>query len=163
MNLGYYIPHKGYMKILFLDFDGVLNSSEWFSSKSEDFFVQEINHFNPEAVEMINEIVRATNCRVVVSSAWRIGHTLDHLNSLLHRAGFEFFLLGMTPIGNRLRGDEIQDWISEFSRVVTPVTSFCILDDSSDMGGLMHKLVQTTFALGLQASHVSRVIEMLNS
>jgi len=67
------------MKVLFLDFDGVLNHHRWFS----DFLAREgreplfggdddVDHFDPACVERVNRICRETGAVICISSAWRL-------------------------------------------------------------------------------------------
>ena len=57
------------MKILFLDFDGVIClSTEWGSRyKTKTQF----DRFNAKALKVLNEILFLTDCEIVVSYDWR--------------------------------------------------------------------------------------------
>ena len=58
-------------KVLFLDIDGVLNSSKFFDSlNDEDASWKEIDE---EAVKMLQRIKEETDCKVVMTSSWRNG------------------------------------------------------------------------------------------
>ena len=148
--------------ILFLDFDGVLNSGTYMYKDNilTPSMVSDLDvSIDPVAVQRLNTIIAKTNCSVVISSSWRIAYKLKHIRHILNRYGFTGNIIGATPrFGWQPRGNEIQSWID--SQNVKP-TSICILDDSSDMTHLSHYLVQTTWADGLQDVHVKLAIAML--
>lgn len=56
--------------LVFLDIDGVLNN-ESFLLKSGG-----AEAFDPDNVKLLNKLIKETNASVVISSAWRIGHSL---------------------------------------------------------------------------------------
>ena len=149
------------MKIIFLDFDGVLNSRRWIEEHHHLFpddhiFMHE--NVDEQAVARVQKIIDATGAKIVISSTWRLLNSLEKLKKLLAAHGLSGEVIGVTPRGNRgERGDEIQTWVDENG----PIESFVILDDDSDMAHLMDKLVQTTFDLGLQDEHVDAAIQML--
>jgi hypothetical protein len=150
------------MKVIFLDFDGVLNSSNWAHS-FPDRCPSGDDMIDPIAVGRLNKIVEATGAHVVVSSVWRKcrRYPRTELQEILNRFGFKGTVLGITPSSKSgIRGGEIQEWIDTYNR--HELTSFVIIDDSSDMAHLMHKLVRTEYLAGLQDHHVTAAIEMLN-
>lgn len=149
------------MKLLFLDFDGVLNSDRWFEPfELADYTPKTEEHFDPAAIERLNQIVDATGCDIVISSSWRNGHSRNSLRELLESRGFRHPLkiVGMTPWLGGPRGMEIQRWIDQHEQP----ESMCILDDFEDMLHLDKYLVRTTNAEGLLDSHVGRVVAILN-
>lgn len=154
------------MKLVFLDVDGVLNSGNFFSSgrrvKSHDYDPK--NQLDPEAVELLNEIIEATGAKIVISSVWRYNHKPIELREILGAFGFKGQIIGSTPRSteSKARGKEIDAWLTEsgYSRR-DPVEKFVILDDDEDMEPHMSRLVRTTWQRGLERSHVERVIEML--
>jgi hypothetical protein len=140
------------VKVIFLDFDGVLNNRKWLSRGGSR------DDVDPESVRLLNWLVDATQAKVVVSSTWRILHTIEELRDTLDRAGFLGEIIGVTPGGGGTRGPQIQQWIDD-NAFVGP---FVILDDDSDMLHLLDKLVKTKFETGLEVSHVKKAIEILN-
>jgi hypothetical protein len=154
------------IKVLFLDFDGVLNSSEWFEKinpNGERTFATheewQRESFDPEAIARLNRVLDATGAVVVISSSWRIVNSINDLRIFLRDKGFTGKIIGTTPIlrGERERGDEIQMWLHKKT-----VEKFAIVDDSDDMAHLKHRLVRTTWKSGLQDEHVEALIKMLN-
>lgn len=159
------------MRVLFLDFDGVLNTKEFlqsvFSGRRADPEVaayqdRPSSMIDPTKVALLNQIIDATHCTVVISSSWRLWHDRHELFAILLTHKFNGHIWGVTPhnpeIVDRPRGLEIQDWINGAPE---PVTSFVILDDYDDMEHLKHRLVQTNNQTGLTQEHVDRAIQML--
>lgn len=156
------------MRIIFLDFDGVLNSHAWFVQGGRS-----MHDVDPACVRRINTITERTGAHVVVSSTWRLGRTLDELRSILAKHGYNGKVIGVTPdLSGRTtglhvaveRGHEIQKWMDDRAREDARfgvVESFVIIDDDSDMAHLKPRLVQTTFATGITDLQVERAIALL--
>ena len=161
------------MKVIFLDFDGVLNGADWLRKTQNGNvdpagYAHYINNpCDPELVSRLNRIVATTNAKIVISSSWRIGYTLAALRGFLKKAGFEHphSIYDRTPRLNGAddqRGDEIQAWLDRYIETEKHhVETYVILDDDSDMKHLKHKLVQTNTLVGLQDEHVDRAIAIL--
>ncbi len=149
------------MKVIFLDFDGVLNSRNWMEANMEAITNQTLctlTDVDATAVKRVNEIIQQTGAVVVVSSTWRLLRPVSVLREVLGRAGFEGVVFGTTPRLSGERGHEIADWLNTHG----PVEGYVIIDDSSDMVHLMHKLVQTSWEAGLEDLHIPLAVEMLN-
>jgi hypothetical protein len=146
------------MKILFLDFDGVLNSNEWFTSFERSGRSPKAEQIDPEAVARLNRVVEASGARIVVSSSWRLGHTVGELQQILEDRGFRGEIVGTTPDLSAVRGQEVLAWLSAQAEVPE---AFCILDDSNDMAGLLPHLVRTSWRVGLSDADADAAILML--
>jgi len=147
------------MRVLFLDFDGVLNSVQFLQAyKRWDIL-------DPTAVEYLNLIVQETQCEVVVSSTWRLLYKIPDLCGILREQGkYRGRLLGATPHGSGTstrRGDEIDAWLSQHPEV----TSYVILDDEISDMNTHHAphIVKTEFSTGLQRHHYERVVQLFES
>jgi HAD domain in Swiss Army Knife RNA repair proteins len=149
------------MKIVFLDFDGVLNSLSQIAFGSN-------TTFNPEAIRRLNEIVQRSQARVVISSTWRVHYSLDELRELLTSNGFRGEIIGCTPIFSHdhatslpdigmIRCQEIQNWIDAHSE---PLTSFVALDDL-ELQLLAAHQVLTDMEVGLAEHHVEQALAIL--
>lgn len=57
-------------KLLFLDIDGVLNYSSYY--KSAEYLKNYGKMYDSNKLDLLKEIVDATNCTVVMSSSWRV-------------------------------------------------------------------------------------------
>lgn len=179
------------MKILFLDLDGVLNSSAYFQSLAErvaqglgdESSLQQYASamLDPEAIWELNRIVQATSAVVVISSSWRHGHPLTHISRMLRFRGFEGHIIGATPeLPHGVHTPAFQKFLDEnpghidgtrncrgneiqaWLDVVPAVTKFVILDDSHDFGHLFSFHVHTPLLRGLLPEHANRAIEILN-
>lgn len=145
-------------KVLFLDIDGVLNSKTWMLEQPRGMdFTRAVN---PDAVARLTSIVKRTQCKIVVSSTWRILFSLADLRKILIAAGFPAPcpIVDATPHSNRRRGREIQSWLDTSGK---RVETFCIVDDDADVEHLLPWLVQTTWDFGLLDEHVEKIVTML--
>ncbi len=154
------------MKILFLDFDGVLNS--WAALHAGTCPGRGgLLGLCPKHVALLNEVIRRTGCDVVVSSSWRIGTRCCELKDVLRAAGFEGRVVGVTPqlparsglgfFASAQRGDEIQAWLDKHP----DITAFAIVDDDADMAHLASFLVRTDYNTGLCTEHVEKLCKLL--
>lgn len=136
------------MKVIFLDFDGVLvTAHDRFTAGS------------PFCVSLLNHITYETGAKLVVSSMWRIGRDTEELQTLLKEWEVEGECIGKTPVmHDKERGDEIQAWLDEHSEV----TSFVILDDDSDMAHLRGKWVKCHAYHGIDEAQSAEAIAMLS-
>ena len=147
------------MKILFLDVDGVLNNVN--SSVGEMFPVE------PYAVLLVDRIVQATGCQVVLSSSWR--HMPDW-RDVLKKAAPSIELLDRTPRYSSstkykidesalCRGHNIQDWLDEHPEV----ERYAIVDDSADMlKEQVPNFFKTSWSTGLTDEIALGIINHLN-
>lgn len=88
--------------IIFLDIDGVLVTADsWHNGRQMD----------QDCVQRLNHFCHSNKVDVVVSSTWRIGHTLDSLKKELQSHGITVNIIGMTPQRRDGRGNEILEWI----------------------------------------------------
>jgi hypothetical protein len=165
------------MKAIFLDIDGVLNSTKSMhqaflnKSKEEQGFTFPDNP-TPEHISHLSYICEQTGAKIVISSTWRIGNSYMILWRFLQAMGLKGQVIGKTPQNGKCRGDEIKLFIENHNLgkdrflhndPVDPITSFVILDDDADMGELMDHLVQTNSEEGLQREHALKAIEILNN
>ena len=141
--------------IIFLDFDGVLNSERSTHELGTRY------RFSRTNVESFNSILRETDARIVISSSWREHWTLRENAQFLERDGvLSGRVLGKTPRLDRERGLEIDAWLSS---VPYPVKSFVILDDREDMAMHGERLVRIDPEVGISAEQAHRAIEILAS
>ena len=152
-------------RILFLDFDGVLNNHTWMLK--QPITTNLLYRVDPDNVLHLADIVKATDCSIVISSTWRKFKSIEEIRKILIEAGLPSPspVIGATPVlwrdndGTRkFRGDEIQLWLDNYNE---PVSAIAILDDDNDMVHLLPRLVNTDFDLGLQPEHVKKTIKLL--
>ncbi len=146
--------------LLFLDFDGVIctRSSLVYAMTKEN---RDVEMLDPVCIERLNQIVEATGAKIVISSTWRIIHTLDELKLWLKEKGFRGEVIGKTPVLHTERGHEIQTWIGLYETSGLSPKGMVIIDDDADMAHLSHKLVRTNMDGGLLDHHVDQAIKIL--
>lgn len=163
-------PFEG-LHVIFLDFDGVLNSVETFrerkAARERGDAIEDGSSIDRGLIARLNRLIERTGAKVVISSSWRCFARAQEpktpvrwLQKLLDSRGFKGEVIGSTPElpSPRVRGDEIQSWLT---RDGGDVRSFVILDDETDMAHLKDRLVLTTFATGLQEHHLSMAVAVL--
>jgi hypothetical protein len=182
------------MKIIFLDFDGVLNSENWMTSRFDIVDNAEISanypfyEIDPDAIHWLNEIIRETGAKVVVSSTWRRGRTIEELTDILKAHNFIGEIIGKTPVFNLERdedvrytvprGCEIEWWYESkrFKRInwsidrqreylqKAEVKNYIILDDDSDMLlSQREHFIKTSWKTGLTQKDAHLAIKILNT
>jgi hypothetical protein len=141
-------------KIIFLDFDGVVNAFREPDS---------LRYLSKRCVSNLNILLEKTGAYVVITSAWKVFHPLSDLRQVLVNAGLKFpdRIIGKTPNSDRTltwRGQEIKQWIKEFPG---ELEAFVILDDNSDMEPYMDRLVKTNPVWGLGSRDVRKALKLL--
>lgn len=139
--------------LIFLDFDGVLNSNAWVWSHSGEGF----DHIAPSCIALVNQLIARTGAKVVVSSAWRILFSDAELREGLAEFGFIGEIIGSTDRIGSVRGQQIQRWLTAHEHT----GPFVILDDSIDMAHLLPSLIRTNADTGISQSDVDRAVAML--
>lgn len=151
------------MKILFLDFDGVITTYEsgW--------------RIDLKKLELLDNIIKSTDAKIVVSSSWTVGNdNVDDFKDYLCSTWrvktigendiFKNFVRQIYDITDKKgawRGDEIQRWLDKHE---DDVDTYAILDDDSDFHNdqLFH-FVQTDTYEGLTAREVKLCTYILNN
>jgi hypothetical protein len=183
------------MKLIFLDVDGVLNNETHF--KSEEYLAQskvcndyhksgdketakslyDKSMFCKRNIELLNKLIKDTGAKIVVSSSWRKGRTVDELDSLLESVGIEADVIDKTPTLHFAgledyaysvpRGCEIKAWIETNKSILNSKVSklrYVILDDDSDMlYWQRNKFIQTDPYSGLTRTDVFKAKQILNN
>ncbi|MEZ4247684.1 MAG: HAD domain-containing protein [Polyangiales bacterium] len=149
------------VRVLFLDFDGVLNSDRFDAEappapEGEGWWGP--SALDPRALERLRVLVRRAGCQVVVSSTWRLNHSREALSALLGLVVADITpRLHRTPDGVRqTRGDEIRAWLEAHPEVSTWVA---VDDDIVDVAFF----VRTDAAVGLTDEDVERLVERLGA
>ena len=139
-------------KIVFLDFDGVLNHIG--GPTRNGIYGIDTDHVNE-----LNRIVEQTDCKIVITATLRKRYTMHALSEMLAAEGFKFTqnIIGKTSVMSTrsvFRGNDKK----------RKDLKYVILDDDSDML-LWQKdnLVKTKCSEGLTRLYADRVIELLNN
>lgn len=143
------------MKVLFLDVDGVLNSSDSTNFKNNLWPVDDYMVF------MVGKIQLDTDCSIVISSSWRhhpeaMSLLREKFNNVIDKTGHS----DEVGYDEKPRGHEIQAWLEAHPEV----EKYAILDDDSDMlDEQLPNFFQTTFEKGLTPEIAKAVTEHLNA
>jgi hypothetical protein len=155
-------------RILFLDIDGVICLDQV---------------FDKACCDRIKRILDATGAKIVISSAWRVGHSLESLRKIIAR-GYEVSpipvafrenigtldpdsVIGVTPSINKLprpgapfgRGLEISVWLERHPGVM----KYIVLDDEAfDIDPHRGYLVKTNPLIGITDKDVEKAIILLS-
>lgn len=174
-------------KLVFLDFDGVLNNSEFAAHQyKNDESAQDsmgLDLFDPKAIEYMNRIIDATGAKIVITSSWRyLG--LAKLQKLWKERGLHGEIIGMTSLhvvdelilekgtewleretNGSPRSEEIAHWLKTYDINATYGinANYVILDDLPMPKELQVHAIQVNPQFGLTDQHVKQAIKILNS
>lgn len=146
------------LKIIFLDFDGVLNS---LSDDDQGLTLV------PAKLDLVKRLVDATGAKIVLSTSWReywcpgpeqhncTGGFID----LLFQA-HDLQILDKTPVLPEGREAEIKAWLDQHSQV----ENFAVLDDRLLAAEYLndHFVKVSRHFGGLDATDIDRAISILN-
>lgn len=150
-------------RIIFLDFDGVVNTIYYRYYKrfkkyqmryatSADGIVN-----NRQAIQWLNELYDRYPYDIVVTSTWRL-----HSNciQILYNSGLnkKIKIIGYTPyLEGKIRGEEIKKWIEDNNYI--NFNNFVVLDDDTDMGDLDNYLIKCDPYLGFTIYEFEKCID----
>jgi len=157
------------MKVVFLDFDGVLNSTAYDKVKARQDPSSELEPLSiewwaegldPVAVERLNGLLKRTGAGVVVSSSWRLDTYKGWLQRVLEMRGFKGKVIGTTwRFVGYSRNYEIKRWL-ELTRQGCAVNRFVVIDDNVGANIPGH-FVHTDFSVGLTDRDVEKAVAIL--
>lgn len=138
------------MNVVFLDYDGVVNTPQWSLRSGKwvcSYGYPSNNAVNDlQAVQWVSEFCEKFGYSIVVSSTWRFH---ENFEECLRNGGLResIAVLGRTPrIADGCRGDEIGQWLSEHPEV----ENYLIFDDDSDMAEHKDHLVLCKSSAGFR-------------
>lgn len=150
------------MKVVFLDFDGVLNSDKYIKGSEQGGIV-----INPSRMFFLKEIIDETNAKIVLSTSWRehwdknpvnCDSTGEEINRIFSEHGLCIF--DKIPKLHTRREEEIKLWLEG-----NPDTeNFVVLDDMLLAADFLtnHIVKASNYFDGLDQYDVKRAIEILN-
>src|SRR5512135_1660904 len=158
------------MKYIFLDIDGVFNSTDYCNSieyltetsgmsDAQVMLIAHHTHLDPKAIKLFNELAVRSGAQVILSSTWRVKYSVDEMNEMLKDRGATFKLIAATPLlfgklSSRIpRGKEIAHFLKLLEK---QPEAFVIIDDHDDMLHLKSNLVQTNPRHGLTTEDVDK-------
>lgn len=104
-------------KIIFLDFDGVMDTEYYdhLLSEADKPISDEYGLlFDPECVKNLKYIIDSTGADIVISSTWKDFMSYQEILDMWKYRGLPGFVTDVTPsTENHKRGDEIDGWLKE--------------------------------------------------
>ena len=167
-------------KIIFLDFDGVLNTEHYQNLLQYEGKAWQDEHgafFDPNAVEQLKRIIEATHAEIVVESSWKyLG--LEAMQEMWEVRNMPGRIIGITPssisdnwlltanledidsaIGH-CKGVEIASWLTEYA---TQGTQYVIIDDEYViLDSQQNHLILTNPYEGITQELADKAIAILN-
>lgn len=144
------------MKVIFLDVDGVLNSTR--TAAAFGGFPMELHHaeaFDWVAIKLLQRLCDSSGTQIVLSSTWRRYFSVKEMADL-----FKLPIVDQTPVLDTKRGVEIDEWL----KLHPEVKEYVILDDDDDM--MSHQksnFVRTNPEEGLSWANYVRVCDILKA
>lgn len=144
---------------IFLDIDGVINPSipldifddienlnETLSIELHDTHLKEMNnrlvnhvyhYFSKECCTLILKLVQEFDCQIVITSSWRIGASLEDLQSLLNIFQLGSYIIGKTGTDGK-RIDQINAYKKEHS-----IQKYIVIDDLNMKSEFGYRMIRT--------------------
>lgn len=105
------------MNIIFLDFDGVLDTASYDMYLVLNGFPECDEKgrpvFDPKCIENLKRIIDVTAADIVVTSDWKYIDTYEDLLEMWLHRDMPGFMTDLTPNCSKHRGDEIAQWLDE--------------------------------------------------
>lgn len=153
------------MKVIFLDFDGVLNSEASFRYEDSRKILHVSDTLSHVACSNLQYILEQdADVKLVISSTWRKIHTMDELKQILNSYGINTNrVYSKTP--SVVSGDRSQE-INMYLEAHPEVTIAIILDDDSDVlkvNDIRCHVFQTTPEDGLLFKQAKQIVKLFHS
>lgn len=144
------------MKILFLDIDGVLNSTK--TAMAHGGFplnFAQKQAFDQAAIGLLHRLCDSNDdVKIVLSSTWRLHYTAEQA-----AAALELPIIDRTPLLHGPRGYEISAWLGAHPEI----TEYVILDDNNDMLDMQRpRFVRTDGDEGMSLANFREVCRILD-
>jgi hypothetical protein len=153
------------MRVIFLDFDGVLNSAASFVMENrrhgkDKRLKRPLNeHLDRVCTSNFQYILdKCPDVKIVISSTWRIQHSLPWLKKKLKSYGIDASrVIGKTPESfGGFRGHEISLWLDKHD----DVTDYIVIDDNSLLDNTHDNVfIKTSWDTGLTLKHVYEALK----
>lgn len=119
------------MKVIFLDIDGVLVTRNSIKYQYLNFPDETNIRFSKKAVKNLNKLIRLTKAEIVISSTWRLFHSLEELQNIFEEQKIKGEIISTTSVEKATieedipRGQKIADWLEQHPEV----EQYVIIDD----------------------------------
>lgn len=148
--------------IIFLDFDGVLNTEQYQARLAVDGKPNKDAWgplFDPRAVDNLRKIIDATGAEIVISSSWRYIHRLGGLRIMWETRELPGEITDILPCGASYfsRGEEIECWLNQHGQ-----PNYVIIDNLNDFHQSQYdRYVETNPIVGITETDAERAIKIL--
>ena len=141
------------MKVIFLDIDGVLVTRNSIKYQHLNYPNEPDTLFSQKAVKNLNKLIRLTNAKIVISSTWRLFHSLADLKKIFKKQGIKGDIISTTSVERATveedipRGKKITDWLEQHPEV----EQYVIIDDDVKADCIQfhpHNCVETSYKRG---------------
>lgn len=155
-------------RTIFLDIDGVLNSTRYWSENGNNLPMGQAGAIDPAAVAQLNRIWQSVvHPNVILSSSWRC-MGWQAVDAMLKERGFVGFLNGCTcPMNADMdRWGEIEHWLRDH-KYACQWERFVVIDDSPDAWSrgqsweTWGRFISTNYLVGLTAEGADLAIDWL--
>lgn len=171
--------------IVFLDIDGVLNTSKnyaaWNAAWNEAVSRGDVQDsrwhdpasdqrahllFDDDHISVLNRLTDETGARVVVSSTWRSFYhpDFDPLRQLLRKKGVKAEVIGPTPVYIGRRYDAVWAWLAA-NRKGTQASFVCLDDEEPNVGRDPRQVIKRLCLIdrekGFQEDDIPRALKRL--
>jgi len=180
----YYLYNRHKRRILFLDFDGVLNTQRHLAAlrANNRSLIDGFGHlFDPESVANLGKIIEQTGASIVITSPWRLEGS-ERMAEMWRERNLPGYLIGVTercctpeellPGSTRedfahlapecwiMRGNEIKAWLVDHA---SPNCRYVIMDDEDDiLPEQRPNLVRIDPHCGITEENVRAAVAILN-
>ena len=162
-------------KVIFLDIDGVLNTSRWHNQVESSKLQDEYGYlFDPVAVANLAKIIEETGADIVISSSWKF-MGLSKIRKMWKDRNLPGKVVGITPnsVSDEfllnadlekmdlmpIRGQEVKEWLMYYGKNI----QYVILDDMIDV---LHEqkehFVWINPEIGISEKDVMQAVMILN-
>lgn len=158
---GYYEDPDEVIKVVFLDFDGVLNSRQYLAKNNS----QGVG-IDPTRLALLRKIVFETDAKIVLTTSWRehwsvIPWMCDETGKQIDKVfnEFDLYIYDKTQCLEHNRYREITNWLKGHPNV----KNYVVIDDEPFEQGILKDRFILTSRLrnGLNEDDVERVIDIL--
>jgi len=150
-------------KIIFLDFDGVLNTEHYqglLQYQGKPWQDEYGAFFDPKAVKQLKRIIDATDADIVVESSWKyLG--LDAMREMWIARDLPGKVIDITPsLLGKNKGVEIASWLSKYAK--QDIRYVIIDDEYVILDSQLPHFILTNPNEGITEEQANRAISMLN-
>jgi hypothetical protein len=152
------------MKIIFLDFDGVMDTAYYDDFLHKNSLPETDKYgivFDPYCIKNLKYIIDNTRADIVISSTWKDDMTYNEILDMWKDRNLPGFVTDVTPTVSRHRGNEIDAWLEE----CRDTCRYAIIDDLDSSNFNPHQLEHLFIVnpyCGLDEDTARRIVQHLS-